>query len=430
MVSILFRASNSSKVLKQSTSTADAEGSHLPDSEASIARKRLFLKGLRFGLVLLLLCASGLLAWFGVSLFSKTNITLLLSSLGVFLLWGMGWVACFFYSLFIPPDLTTLPSYHPFKSAKKQEQYWNYYDTRSKQWPVESEVKYVETSYGKTLVRISGPHDAPILVLLPSANASSLIWIPNVKALSEHFRVYALDNIYDIGRSVYTRAFKTIDDMVHWLDELFTALQLGNQIHLMGLSFGGWLTSQYGLRFPHRLSKIVLVAPAATVLPFSKSWVWRALLSAMPGNYFMKKYMVNWAFQDLARKTDASSRNWLKTMLQDARMALSCFQFKMPLAPTVVDDSDWKRLRMPMLFLVGEHEVIYAGSAQDAVHRLNTIAPHATTEIIPNASHDLTIVQAALINQKVIAFLSQKEKSSSNVSELGLSKDQGESSGQ
>jgi pimeloyl-ACP methyl ester carboxylesterase len=87
-----------------------------------------------------------------------------------------------------------------------------------------------------------------------------------------------------------------------------------------------------------------------------------------------------------------------------ALMGLKCFKFKMPMMPTVLTDQEWQRMSVPMLFLVGEHEVIY--SAQEAVHHLNTAAPHIQTEIISHASHDITIVQADLVNTKVLEFLS------------------------
>ena len=68
-----------------------------------------------------------------------------------------------------------------------------------------STMTTVPTSYGRTFVRISGPADAPPLVLLPGGGSSLLMWAPNVAALSERYRVYAIDRLGDIGRSVYLR---------------------------------------------------------------------------------------------------------------------------------------------------------------------------------------------------------------------------------
>jgi pimeloyl-ACP methyl ester carboxylesterase len=316
---------------------------------------------------------------------------------------GLVYMIWFVISLFRAPDMSKVPAYYPFKSAKKMELYLNYYDTRAKQWPVPSEAKYIQTSYGKTFVRISGPADAPVLALLPSASASSLIWIPNIKTLSQSFRVYAIDNISDFGRSINSRVIKNSDDSVSWLDELFTAMGLVDNINLMGLSLGGWITSQYALRHPERLHKIILAAPAATIIKLPGEWAWRGLLSALPNRRFMKKFMVDWMFQDLVKKKDPASIDMLNRTVDDAMMALKCYKFRMPLAPTVLTDDELRSFKIPVLFLVGEHEVIYP--AEQAVQRINTVAPAIQTEIIRNASHDLTISQTEIVNDIVAAFL-------------------------
>jgi pimeloyl-ACP methyl ester carboxylesterase len=64
-----------------------------------------------------------------------------------------------------------------------------------------------------------------------------------------------------------------------------------------------------------------------------------------------------------------------------------------------------KSIKVPTLYLVGEHEKIY--SAQKAVQRLHKVAPQIKTEVIPDAGHDLTIVQAEMVNKKLLEFLKQ-----------------------
>lgn len=309
----------------------------------------------------------------------------------------------FVMSLFSEQDMSEIPEHYPFKSVKAKEQYLDHYDKRAREWPVASESKVVQTSYGKTFIRISGPINSPSLVLLPSTSASSLIWMPNIKALSVHYRVYAVDNIYDFGRSVNTRNIKVSDDMMNWLDELFTTLELGDSINLMGLSFGGWLASQYTLAHPNRLNKVIWLAPAATLFEFPRDWAWRGILSALPHRYFMKKFMVEWLFEDLLKKNDESSLKQLDELVDDAMMGLKCFKFRMPVTPSVLTDNELQGIKVPTLFLVGENEKLYP--AKKAVERLNTLAPQIQTEIIPDAGHDLTIVQAELVNKKVLDFL-------------------------
>lgn len=176
--------------------------------EPTASKARHILASALAGLALLVLMLAGLMAWFLVPLFSEM-------------------------------DVSALPSYHPFKSEKAKNDYLSFYDSRAKKWPVVSETRLVDTSFGKTFTRISGRAGAPSLVLLPAANTSSLVWMSNIKALSASYRVYALDNIYDVGRSVYVRPPRKPEDFVKWLDETLTALGLQRNVNLMGYSYGG-----------------------------------------------------------------------------------------------------------------------------------------------------------------------------------------------
>lgn len=294
-------------------------------------------------------------------------------------------------------------AYHPFRSAQAKEQYLKQYDMRAEKWPVVSETLTVHTSYGQTFVRISGPDGAPPLVLLHGAGGNSLQWSFNVEMLSEQYRVYAVDNICDYGRSVYTSSINDPDDFVGWLDGLFSALELGDNSNLMGLSYGGWMTSLYALRFPDRLNKIVLLAPAATVLPLRSEWVMHAILCAVPHRYFTKRF-IYWLVEDFVNKDDAS-RKMVDEWVDDSYLALRSFKAKPMVNPTVLTDVELQSIKVPVLFLVGENEKIY--SAEEAVQRLNAVAPQIETVIIPDAGHDLAFAQAEMVNRKVLEFLKQ-----------------------
>ncbi len=303
--------------------------------------------------------------------------------------------------LFSGPEDIEMTAYHPFRSMTAKEQYLTLYDIRAKKWPVDSETRLVDTSYGQTFVRLSGPVGAPPLVLLHGGGGNSLQWMPNIEALSKSYRVYAVDNIYDYGRSIYTKTIKVPDDFVNWLDELFSALELANNINLMGLSYGGWLTGQYALRFPDRLNKIVLLAPAGTVLPLRLEWIMRAVLCLVPHRYFTNSFMY-WLLEDLAKK-DEASRIMLDEEVEAALVRIRSFKPSRLVNPTVLEDGELKSIKVPAFYLVGEHEKIY--SAQKAIQRLHKVAPHIKTVVIPNAGHDLTIVQAEMVNTKVLEFL-------------------------
>jgi len=292
-----------------------------------------------------------------------------------------------------------LPPYHPFRTAKAKEEYLALYDLRAQQWPIASETRMVETSYGQTFVRISGTTNDQPLVLLPGAAANSLMWMQHIEALSACYKTYAVDNIYDYGRSVYTRPLKGPDDFVNWLDELFTMLALGDQIYLMGMSYGGWLTSQYALCFPHHLAKIVLMAPPATVLPMRLEFWTRALLSVLHLR-FLKSFLY-WLLEGDTHRDKIAQRS-LEEGIEDMLLASQCFKPKATAVPTVLTDKELQGLQVPTLYVVGEHEKMY--SAQKAVRRLKMIAPQIKIEIIPDGH---ALARAEMVNRKVLEFLRQ-----------------------
>ena len=63
-----------------------------------------------------------------------------------------------------------------------------------------------------------------------------------------------------------------------------------------------------------------------------------------------------------------------------------------------------------MLFLVGEHEVIYEVSAHQAVSRLRQVAPRIETEVFPGCGHDISIVQRERFNRRVARFLTPDDE--------------------
>ncbi|HSW09249.1 alpha/beta fold hydrolase [Aquabacterium sp.] len=294
-----------------------------------------------------------------------------------------------------------LPACHPFRSDEAKARYLALYDTRARGWPVPSETIRVHGAYGETFVRISGPADAPPLVLLHGISSNSLAWMPNVAALARHHRVYAVDHIQDGGRSIATRPLASLGDHLAWLDGLFDGLGLAQGVNLLGLSYGGWLAAQYALAHPQRLRKLVLVAPAGTVLPLAFEWMARAVACAIPLRYVTRSFL-RWLLHDLAQRP-ATERPNFDDIVTEAWTTLRCVTPPAMLPPTVLSDEELKRLAVPALYLVGENEKICP--PLQAIERLKTVAPRITTRLIAGAGHDLTLVKAAEVNRAVLGFL-------------------------
>ena len=80
-----------------------------------------------------------------------------------------------------------------FKTPDGEAAFLEAYDAAMKLWPVPYEEMDIPTQFGMTHVVVSGPKDAPPLVLLHGYWATSTMWAPNIADFSKDYRVYTVD---------------------------------------------------------------------------------------------------------------------------------------------------------------------------------------------------------------------------------------------
>jgi pimeloyl-ACP methyl ester carboxylesterase len=289
---------------------------------------------------------------------------------------------------------------HPFKSEKARKRYLAFYDARAHHWPVPSVTQMIAGDFGDTLVRISGPADAPPLVLLHGISSNSLTWMPNIQALSARYRVYAVDHIFDFGRSVYHRPLRSAADHLAWLDGLFDSLGLSNGVRLVGLSYGGWLAARYAQHAPQRLAGVVLLAPVCTVLPLAAGWIARAVSCLLPHPWFTRNFM-RWLLPDLAAQGGPPGSTF-DEVANEALLALRSFKSRRLVPANVFSDAELAAIKVPALFMVGVNEKIY--SPLKACERLGSAAPQIQTLLLADAGHDLSVVRADRVNAEILRF--------------------------
>jgi pimeloyl-ACP methyl ester carboxylesterase len=95
-----------------------------------------------------------------------------------------------------------------------------------KHWPVPHQQIRVPTSQGETFVVASGAEDAPALLLLHGGGGNSAMWIGEVRAFAEHFRVYTIDMIGEAGLSAPSRPALSSEAYAVWLDDVLRGLAL------------------------------------------------------------------------------------------------------------------------------------------------------------------------------------------------------------
>ena len=78
--------------------------------------------------------------------------------------------------------------------------------------------------------------------------------------LGESHPVYAVDTIGDVGRSQQTEPVRDGAAMSEWLDAVLDGLR-ADRVHLVGLSYGGWIALNQACRSSDRLASVTVVDP-------------------------------------------------------------------------------------------------------------------------------------------------------------------------
>jgi pimeloyl-ACP methyl ester carboxylesterase len=261
-------------------------------------------------------------------------------------------------------------------------------------FPVPIVERDIKTKFGNAHIIISGPEDGEPVVLLHGMNASSTMWYPNIKALSEHYRVYAIDNLLEPGKSQLIGKVSGLNDIINWYFDIFDQLQL-KKINLIGASRGGWLSVNIALRSPSRVKKLILLSPAQTF----------GILKPGLGIYSDINYSVNPKRKNL--------RDFLETMSShvDSMNQIFINQYflatqKAELTSDIVKMqpfSRWelKKLNMPVCVLIGDMDIINGPMGLRRAERL----AHAQTATITKAGHFLSMDQPADVNSRILDFL-------------------------
>ena len=283
-----------------------------------------------------------------------------------------------------------------FRSESARLRFFAAYDRALEAWPTRPSESDVATSYGTTHVLAIGAGSATPIVLLPGLAVSAPSWFADAAALSEGRRVYAVDTIGDVGRSVQTARVRDGSDMASWLDEVLIALDL-ERVHLVGLSYGGWLTVNQAVRAPERLASVTAVDPVGAI----GRPQWTFLAGIVPDSILASVAKSDRALHRLMRRLNNGSTP-RQPLLDISVAGLRTFVGKQPFPKRLTDD-ELRRVRTPALLLFCERSPV--NRAPRAVQRSCDLIEGATAEVVPDAGHMLPVEKPALFTDRVLDFV-------------------------
>ena len=277
-----------------------------------------------------------------------------------------------------------------FRSPDSQAQFERAYKDALGLWPVAYEELCISTAFGQTHVVACGPKGKHAVVLLHPAGGA-VIWARNVVALSQEFRIYAVDTIGEVNLSRPSQRVATIQGFMEWMTDLLDGLEV-EQAHLIGNSFGGFLALAAAIHLPDRVDRLVLISPAAS---FTQMWPW--VLHFFPAYMSRSPRVLRWAYDWIWQGFPVDA------CIQELRMITSVSGVPRHVAPKVFSDQELRKVKAPTLLLIGDREVIY--NRERVVRRARRLMEDLHYEQVSRANHNAEYTSAEQVNEKITSFL-------------------------
>lgn len=273
--------------------------------------------------------------------------------------------------------------------------------------------EFIALTDGKIHYRWDGPEDGEIIVLAHGFSTPNFIYEQNVEALTgAGFRTLRFDH-FGRGWSDRPKTKYDVDFYDRALVELLDGLDITGPIGLAGLSMGGPIVSEFTVRHPERVNKLVLLVPAgldtagadgaaASLMnvPLLGDWIWRM---------FGKGILLGDSqYQEEARapadrlRGDVSEqfeyRGYLQALLSTLR--------HMPMTGRQTTFEQLSKTGIPVLAIYGDADatVLISSAA-----KLQSLMPDADVRVVEGGEHGLNYQMHAQINPWLVDWFSDAQ---------------------
>lgn len=265
------------------------------------------------------------------------------------------------------------------------------------------EVREVELASGHRVTTYSYGSGDEVLFLLNGGPGLPCDYLrePHVPLAREGWRVVTYDQL-GTGRSERPSdpSLWTIGRYVEEVETVREALGLG-RIHLLGHSWGGWLSIEYGITHPGKLKTLILADTCAD-MPHAISELNRLRAALGPETVaLMQRHEAEGSLDHPAYQAAVTLLNYrhvCRLAVWPTPLQRSLADWQMPIYGIMQGPNeflytgnlkDWNRvgelhrIACPVLIVVGQHDEFTPACAS----RMQQALPHARVRVFPNASH-------------------------------------------
>ncbi len=261
----------------------------------------------------------------------------------------------------------------------------------------EKDIHKVKVNGVELAYRFDGPEGGRVVMMSNSLMSDHTMWDVNIPALADRYRVLRYDT-RGHGRSGTTPGPYSIemlaDDAIGLIDQLGI-----RQVHFVGLSMGGMIAQQIGVRYANRVYSLSLCDTASEMPPRS---MWDERFSIVQS-------------KGIAGLLDATIQRWFTSpfiardpeSIEKVRRMISGTQVEgyMACASAVRDMAQTTMLlgvKSPTLVLVGRQDPACTVEKSIVLHRM---IDGSQMDILEDAAHLANIEQPKAFNQALRTFI-------------------------
>lgn len=248
---------------------------------------------------------------------------------------------------------------------------------------------------------LSGPEDAPVLVLSNGIMMSTASWGFQKAALSPHLRVL----LYDCRGMWQSEHPEGPYSMAQHADDLAGLLDgLGiEKAHIGGISYGAEISMTFALRYPEKTQSLIVIDGVSEIHPLLRGQTMPWLMAAErddPELLLKTSYHMNFA-EDWIRANqafiDASVERYAELDMAALVRLMEAFY-------EVNFTAELPRIEAPTLVIAGEEDLI---KGRDYAEIIAAQIPGSESVLVPGSGHALCLEKPDVLNTLLLGFVTK-----------------------
>ncbi|KQL54917.1 alpha/beta hydrolase [Heyndrickxia shackletonii] len=262
-----------------------------------------------------------------------------------------------------------------YKSAEGKTYIVGHYENYMQSFKFDVERYYIDTSYGKTHVIVSGPKVGKPIFIFQGGNCINPMTLSWFSSLTDEYRIYAPDTIGHPGYSEEIRISAKDHSFAQWILELMNHFNV-DQSAFIGPSYGAGIILRLAAFMPNKIDCAILISPAGIGLGSKLKMMKDVLLPLV-------LYHVTSSENYLNSIAKALSDNRMKEI--DKKIIGDIFKYTKleQEMPKLTEKKELVHFNSPTLVISGKRDIFFPDK------RINKIANDIIPNLIDLKSYDM-----------------------------------------